>query len=260
MALAAGASFSSPEDSLMTLKNSTTCIEDWRCDRDGVRDIVTEFLCRVGYDFSWLPADSTHVVDGLSEFIDALSPPIPGDFVKTFNKSKAVAARLAVSFYPMIPAELQIRVAISVMLIVTIDDVLGQCREDLGLFQRRFIMGEPQGNSLLEHFDNFLRQWQTNGAYGPYLTSMMVASSLDFIGGCYLESCDCLSQIPLRAMTFPNFLRSKTGYSEFFVHWVFPDCLFPEEKYLKRYIFAVPELISFTDYVSTQIHPSPVPC
>ena len=76
--------------------------------------------------------------------------------------------------------------------------------------------------------------------YGPYACSIFHKSIIDFVLGCLLE--EKYPKVPLSASSYPQFLRTKSGIAELFVHFSFPQSLFPEEPSLQKYIFAISDV------------------
>jgi hypothetical protein len=74
---------------------------------------------------------------------------------------------------------------------------------------------------------------------------MFIKSTIEFIDGTNVEH-DFKEFVPVDAISFPYYLRTKTGLAETYVHPIFPHDTFPEERYRTLYLPALPALCDFT--------------
>jgi hypothetical protein len=84
--------------------------------------------------------------------------------------------------------------------------------------------------------------------YGPISSSCILKSTLDYCIGSIIE-CEYPNgvSVPPSSSRFPRYLRRKTGASESFVHFMFPDVVFPEKQYMGTYLPAIPDIIEIVD-------------
>ncbi len=74
---------------------------------------------------------------------------------------------------------------------------------------------------------------------------MFIKSMIEFIEGTNVEH-DFKGCVPMDAISFPHYLRTKTGLGESYVHPIFPHDMFPEEQYRTLYLPALPALCVIT--------------
>ena len=80
----------------------------------------------------------------------------------------------------------------------------------------------------------------------------MVKSALDYVNGRIMEHkmLESNFQFPPGSKLMPIFLRHKVGGAEMMVHACFPKSLFPEEKYMMKYVPVVKELVVISDFTN----------
>lgn len=76
---------------------------------------------------------------------------------------------------------------------------------------------------------------------------MIMKSAIDFIAAQPVEDEQDLLHLSLDTSDFPRFFRYKTGMSETYSFFLFPEDRYPEEKNLHKYLPAIPTLIQFYD-------------
>ncbi|KAF8534738.1 Trichodiene synthase, partial [Trichophaea hybrida] len=87
--------------------------------------------------------------------------------------------------------------------------------------------------------------------YGPISSGCILKSTIDYCIGSIIE-CEYPDgiSIPPSSSRFPQYLRRKTGTSESFVHFMFPDIIFPEKQFMGTYLPAIPDIIEIVDRVN----------
>lgn len=77
---------------------------------------------------------------------------------------------------------------------------------------------------------------------------MATKATIEYVEGAILEC--AFEGPPKKAVSFPTFLRIKTGIAEVWGHWAFPEDTFPEAKYRKLYLPAMPALGDSIIYIN----------
>ncbi|KAL9116202.1 MAG: hypothetical protein Q9227_000573 [Pyrenula ochraceoflavens] len=108
----------------------------------------------------------------------------------------------------------------------------------IGTFALRMIRGEEQATPLMDSLAACLREFEA--FQGPYAASMGVKATIDYVDSGVLEC--ILKEPPRNAVSFPRFLRVKTGLAEIWAHWAFPEDNFPESEYRELYLPAIPAM------------------
>ncbi|KAJ5465601.1 terpenoid synthase [Penicillium desertorum] len=121
--------------------------------------------------------------------------------------------------YTFLPFDIRVCCGIHFLYMFLVDDIADGFMEDLQAFNQNFILNKGHNHPLLAGFDAHLRS--LSRYYGQYCHSAMVKSALDYVGG-----------------------------AEMMVHACFPKSLFPEEKYMMKYVPVVKELVVISDFTN----------
>jgi hypothetical protein len=113
-----------------------------------------------------------------------------------------------------------------------------------------FILNKPHNHPLLNGFDRHLRELSLY--YGPYCHSTILKSLFDFVNGRTIEDKMEKSNFKLSsdARLMPVLLKTKTGGAEILLHLLWPNTVFPEDKYVMKIFPALQDLIFFTDFTN----------
>ncbi|KAF3938724.1 hypothetical protein ABW19_dt0210603 [Dactylella cylindrospora] len=224
-------------------------------DREKIKATIRGLLERFGFDPTLPPPDFQAINEGTLAYFNTLNPALPLEFQRRANAYSVHMAKVTKLVYPRHSLPVQVRIGINLTYSFLIDDLgtsIGS--EGILLFSQRLHLNQPQSSIVLDHFAIFFKEWFTNGHFGPYATGIFMKSCLDFLSGCYLENelekDDAVLEIPSTATAFPRFFRMKTGWAEQVAHQIFPEDLLPEKKYLKEYIFIIPDVVDVIDYVN----------
>ncbi|PLB49901.1 terpenoid synthase, partial [Aspergillus steynii IBT 23096] len=85
--------------------------------------------------------------------------------------------------------------------------------------------------------------------WGPFASSCIIKSTLDMLTGCMLEN-RFQSGYERLAQKFPRFVRRKSGNSEAYIFFNFPEAMFPEAINLGLYVHSIPGPVDVTDFVN----------
>lgn len=80
----------------------------------------------------------------------------------------------------------------------------------------------------------------------------MIKGMLDYINGRVVEYKIKQSNFKFSSESrlMPMFLRTKVGGAEIMIHFLYPNCVFPEEEYVMQYFPVTLELVLFIDFTN----------
>lgn len=139
--------------------------------------------------------------------------------------------------------ELKALISLFTFFMIYIDDK--SSRSDpvpFAAFQQRYSLSMSQMDPVLDQFATFLRKIWTH--YDPFSANAIVASSLEFVNGCYLENVTHGMAVNPHAERYPYFLRSKTGVAQAYAFLIFPWAQHPTPT---TFIQAIPSISYWID-------------
>ncbi len=209
--------------------------------------ILSKFLSDIdfymppfGYDFS---------LEGLVMAYFERQPNWPSHLTqKAVHMAKWMSTGLGMC-YPFANKDIQVAYGIHATYVLFIDDIIHELGDALDEFEARLVSGRPQKSPILQSLVGFLLD---NGTYmGPYAAAMNTKATIEFVCGCIMErDYDGKVVPPLGAKKFPGYFREKTGYTEPYAHFCFPEAMFPERNYLQVYMPCIQDLIEFISYAN----------
>lgn len=215
--------------------------------REEYGQILTKFLNDIdfymppfGYDFS---------LEGLVIDYFKRQPNWPEHLTKkAIGMAKWMSTGLGMC-YPFAERDIQVAYGIHATYVLFIDDIIYELGDAMDEFEVRLITGKPQKSPILQSLVNFLA---VNNTYlGPYGSAMNTKATIEFISGCIMErDYDGKVKPPVGAKKFPGYFREKTGYTEPYAHFCFPEAMFPEKEFLHVYLPCVQDLIEFISYAN----------
>jgi len=151
--------------------------------------------------------------------------------------------------YPFAQKDIQVAYGIHATYVLFIDDIVHELGDALDEFEARLVSGRPQKSPILQSLVYFLLE---NSTYmGPYAAAMNTKATIEFICGCIMErDYDGKVEPPVGAKKFPGYFREKTGYTEPYAHFCFPEATCPEKEYLHVYMPCIQDLIEFISYAN----------
>jgi hypothetical protein len=151
--------------------------------------------------------------------------------------------------YPHLSLEIREAITLYTAYVISIDDMAIELSEDLQGYATTLMRGSHQADELLRGFTEFLsEQGVLFGAFGG---SMIIKSTIDFISVGKVENdLDNTLRTPSDASDYLNFFRAKTGISEAYSFFLFPEDRYLESKELKRYFCAIPTLCHVYNYIN----------
>ncbi|KIJ32779.1 hypothetical protein M422DRAFT_116187, partial [Sphaerobolus stellatus SS14] len=154
--------------------------------------------------------------------------------------------------------EVKAFISIFTTLLLSIDDTVQRMPEeilpDLETLPRKLGMGVIQTEKYQHpNMERFVKHFTLESPkhFGPYGCAAIVKSTLDTLMGYIIEG-----KYPegitasVSSARFPRYLRIKTGNSEAFWAFLWPEYLFPEETHLKLLIPTAPDIVEVIDTVN----------
>lgn len=173
---------------------------------------------------------------------------ISTEFIAKIQSCIEAAIDITCTAYHYLSPDIQETIALNTSFIFGVDDLVGDLRKDLQEYATTLTLGQPQKHELLRGYTEFISGLcRFLGTFGG---NMVIKSTVDFISSNPIEDEQDLFHLSLDTSNFPTFFRYKTGISEPYSFFLFPEDRYPEEKYLHKYLPAIPTLISFFDQVN----------
>ncbi|XDG03119.1 hypothetical protein ABKA04_002734 [Annulohypoxylon sp. FPYF3050] len=164
------------------------------------------------------------------------------DYIQHYLPIIQSSAWIATSTYPFVPREIREAIAIYTALVIMVEDTSEENLMDLKLFQDRLLRNQPQPNQLLEATVHFLHTLR--GVYGPFISDMITKATVEFVSVCAFEQeYEGIFAASSSTPDFPYYLRLKTGIGEAYSFFAFPECMYPEDVFLRTYLPAIPYIV-----------------
>ncbi|KAJ5931117.1 terpenoid synthase [Penicillium verhagenii] len=168
------------------------------------------------------------------------------EFVSRIGPYIDTAIDIASFAYPFASREARDYIAIFTSYCVAIDDLAPEIITDLRDYMNRLVLRKTHGHQLLRGLTKFLGGQQTWRIFGQFGGDMIVKSTLEYISVTVVEQNQENNLHFCRdASDYLFFFRAKTGLSEAYAFFCFPD-----ERDLTRYITAIPSLMVLLCYIN----------
>jgi hypothetical protein len=153
------------------------------------------------------------------------------------------AAAMAEMSYHHHEYQIKRLIALFTFFMIYIDDRSSRCDPaPFAAFQQNYALQRQQMDPVLDQFAVCLAgMWNY---YDPFTANAIVASALEFVNGCYLESITANMELNPSADRYPYFLRSKTGVAQAYTFMIFPKAVHPSPR---GFIQAAPSVSYWID-------------
>ncbi|RYP74262.1 hypothetical protein DL771_003083 [Monosporascus sp. 5C6A] len=144
--------------------------------------------------------------------------------------------------YPEHPVEVQAYIGLFTWIVVIIDDITNDIKEDVNQFQQRFFSGEPQTLPVLHAMGELLREAYDH--WDPVLANILVTSGLNFVTSNLLETREAFKMMPVTkaGTSFPYYYRDLAGITEAYAIFGYPAAVYPE---IHNFLEAIPDMALF---------------
>ena len=216
--------------------------------------IIRDFLTMLDFDVSKpaLPPPAG-LVEGSQKIIDSWN--LEPKYIEPIQKS--FAAAWPVAYMPCIGSSLEVQIYLTIYstLSIYIDNMAPSIIPQLRKVSSQFWMGLADPECVYE--DRIIWLFiqhitvETPKYFGPYGTGAIIKNTLDFFIGNLLESeLPDRFVVPRSAARWPTFLRAKTGVSEAYAHFIYPQERFPEPHSLGSFVPVIPDISEFINKVN----------
>ncbi|KAF2108425.1 isoprenoid synthase domain-containing protein [Lophiotrema nucula] len=220
-----------------------------KLDRAEYGDIVSRFLKNINFHVPTSDYDMSIQALAMEHF---RSQPgwDPRLKQRAIQMTKPISVGVAMCFESM-PKETRLAFGIHASYVLFIDDVARELGSALDEFESRLVAGEPQGSPVLQSLVNFLIDINRTHL-SPFAAAMNTKAAIEFISGLIMErDYDGMIRLPVGATKFPAYFRQKTGFTEPYGHFCFPEVMFPAKKYLACFLhLGLPDLNDFINYTN----------
>ncbi|GFF29956.1 hypothetical protein IFM61606_10449 [Aspergillus udagawae] len=156
---------------------------------------------------------------------------------------------VATHAYSIYPFEIRLSIGIYTTLFTYIDDAdRRDMTSKLERFAVNFSLGVFHSDANLDYLTRLLAV-DLPKLWGPFTSSCIMKATMDLLSGCLLENYFPSGSHRL-ASGFPSYLRNKTGASEPYAYFIFPESLFPEREFLGLYVHSIAGIIEVTNAIS----------
>ncbi|KAG6021739.1 hypothetical protein E4U41_002417 [Claviceps citrina] len=207
------------------------------------KDLVLHVLAKMSYDYNQDPApEDLELRKAMENALDvgSRSTTLRQAILEPFEAGYAVA-NIA---YHHSPWETKLFIAIYTTLAIYIDNEASPDRLNmLKGFAQKLLKHEPHENPYHDHLARLI----TNDAgklFGPFATSCIITSCLDYIVGCGLEL-EYPNGFPAMSESLPGWVRRKTGNSDAYSFFLFPEAVYPEDRLLGHFLAAIPDVVEW---------------
>ncbi|KAL3682190.1 hypothetical protein R1sor_000212 [Riccia sorocarpa] len=159
-------------------------------------------------------------------------------------------------FYFHVSPELKVVLAVYTALIGRVDDLCSTDPTAMISELQRTILNWGSGDEShrihahLSHLQRLVRI-EIPKHYGPVVSVIIIQGTIDYLVGCIMESWKPEGiACPATSSRFPAYMRGKSGLGVPYAHFIFPEKIFPEAKYLEIYLPAIPDIANFTVVVN----------
>jgi Trichodiene synthase (TRI5) len=161
-------------------------------------------------------------------------------------KAAKGGAAAACWFYPLHKKEVQLAIGLFSAFSIEVDDLGGNCVEEIRNFRKNMMLGKPQ-LPLLQSFAALPSLFDQH--YDRFSVDKITTGLINFMGSCALEferaNFGALESSP----KFPNYFRIMTGLPEAFTVFILQKDFFTPETF-KLLLQAAPEIMDYTNHVN----------
>ncbi|KAI7978465.1 hypothetical protein EIK77_006155 [Talaromyces pinophilus] len=169
------------------------------------------------------------------------------------------SVNIALTCYAHTSLNVQEFIAIYTSYAITVDDIGHEFVGDMKQFVSNLLDGHTTKNLILRGFFDLMKDHGSQ--FGQFGKDMMVKATIDFVSSCYLEL-ELENRVSnatakadqhhsaVNAPEYAEYFRIKTGVSEPYAFFVFPEHLFREDDVLHAYLPAIPYMVKYFNYAN----------
>ncbi|GFF54970.1 hypothetical protein IFM58399_09958 [Aspergillus lentulus] len=168
---------------------------------------------------------------------------IPEELIRRLEEEIEAGAVYALASYSYAPQGVQEAIAVKTALYAAIDNLAKDMRGDLRRYCMELVSGDSHGHPLLRAMTSWLRNYCR--LFGNFGGNMIIKSLINYISAGFYELDDTCMRGTQSTSDFTDYFRYKSGTSEAYGFLSFPEELFPENRYLDKYLAAMPAIIDY---------------
>ncbi|OJJ75482.1 hypothetical protein ASPBRDRAFT_191711 [Aspergillus brasiliensis CBS 101740] len=209
---------------------------------------IRSFVTALGCDFGRFPIPKDQALIHAAE--NAIREHVPSETHRQMLiKRLPVGLGVANYAYTTYPFDVRLFIGLYTTLFTYIDDAeTPGIMSNLERFAMNFGLGASHSDPNLDYMAHLLAV-ELPKLWGPFTSSCIIKATMDLLSGCMLESY-FPSGFDHLARGFPSYLRNKTGASEVYAFFIFPESLFPESEFLGSYVHIIGGTIEVTNAVN----------
>ncbi|KAE8554152.1 hypothetical protein TMatcc_006350 [Talaromyces marneffei ATCC 18224] len=165
------------------------------------------------------------------------------------------SVNIAITCYAHTSIDVQEFVATYTSYAITVDDLGHEFSDDMKMFVTGLLDGNTTKNVILRGFFDLMKDHGSQ--FGQFGGDMIAKATIDFVCSCYLElelenrgRNEKQAHDTVNAPEYAEYFRIKTGVSEPYAFFAFPEHLFREDEVLHTYLPAVPYMVKFFNYAN----------
>lgn len=169
------------------------------------------------------------------------------------------SVNIALTCYAHTSLDVQVFVATYTSYAITIDDLGHEFADDMKRFLSNLLTGHTTRSVILHGYFDLMKDH--NSQFGQFGGDMITKATIDFVCSCYLEleleKCGSITDASgnqhhnaVNAPDFAEYFRIKTGVSEPYAFFAFPEQLSREDEVLHTYLPAIPYMVKYFNYAN----------
>lgn len=168
------------------------------------------------------------------------------------------SVNISLTCYSHTSPDVQEFVAIYTSYAITVDDLGHEFADDMRELVSNLLNGHTTKNVILRGYFDLMRGYSPQ--FGQFGGDMIAKATIDFVCSCYLElelenrernvGADEYQHHTVTAPEYAEYFRIKTGVSEPYAFFAFPEHLSREDEWLHTYIPAIPYMVKYFNYAN----------
>lgn len=169
------------------------------------------------------------------------------------------SVNIALTCYAHTSLNVQEFIAIYTSYAITVDDIGHEFVDDMKQLVSNLLDGHTTKNPILRGFFDLMKDHGSQ--FGQFGKDMIVKATIDFVSSCYLElelenrasnatAKDDEHHSTVNAPEYAEYFRIKTGVSEPYAFFAFPEHMSPKDEVLHVYLPAIPYMVKYFNYAN----------
>lgn len=139
-------------------------------------------------------------------------------------------------------------IALYTTYIISINKITSNILPDLKHYRSQLVLEHSQKHEILRGFTEFLKDQPR--VFNTFRSNIIINNTLELIASVVIKQNQDSVHLSRDASDYLVFFRAKTGVTEPFAFFYFPEDIHPEDRDLPKYVSAVPSIMLFLGYVN----------